>query len=89
MEKLQKTQLDSGELARERFALMNQPYIKIKEMETLTGKSYPTIKKALDRAGVYKHPLWGYVTDDVLRAFKLQPYYDRLAAVFGEARLEA
>ena len=54
-----------------RLALINQPYLKPKEVCELIGRSKPTVLKHLRTNGVEKTAL-GYWTDDIIRCFRLQ-----------------
>lgn len=54
----------------ERLAILDQPYLKPKEVCLLIGRSKPTINKKLKEQGITKTAL-GYLTDDIIKAFQL------------------
>lgn len=55
----------------DRLQILYQPYLKPKEVCVLVDRSKPTVRKHLLAAGIEKTDL-GYLTDDVIRVFKLQ-----------------
>ena len=54
----------------ERLAILDQPYLRPKEVCLLIGRSKPTVNKKLKEQGVRKTEL-GYLTDDIIKAFQL------------------
>lgn len=57
---------------KERLFLINQPYLRNSEIAQLLDRSRSTISDALRRKAIQKYPPFGYLTDDIIKAFCLE-----------------